>query len=124
MSHNTIVENLKKEIENFSLKTEAQKVGHVMEVFDGIVKVSGLTDIKSSEMVTFPAGEVGVALNLEDDSVGVIVLGDFSHIKEGDEVKSTGRILEIPVDNSLLGRVVNATGVAIDGKGAIKSAKT
>ncbi len=124
MSHNTIVENLKKEIENFSLKTEVQKVGHVMEVFDGIVKVSGLGEIKSSEMVTFPNGEVGVALNLEEDAVGVIILGDFSHIKEGDEVKATGRILEVPVDDSILGRVVNALGVPIDGKGPLKTNKT
>jgi len=124
MSHNTIVENLKKEIENFSIKTQVEKVGHVMEVFDGIVKVSGLGEIKSSEMVTFPSGEVGVALNLEDDSVGVIILGDFSHIKEGDEVKATGRILEIPVDDSILGRVVSALGVPIDGKGALKTNKT
>ena len=124
MSHNTIVENLKKEIENFSIKTKAEKVGHVMEVFDGIVKVSGLGEIKSSEMVTFANGEVGVALNLEDDAVGIIVLGDFSHIKEGDEVSSTGRILEVPVDDSILGRTVNALGAPIDGKGALKVSKT
>ena len=124
MSHNTIVENLKKEIENFSIKTKAEKVGHVMEVFDGIVKVSGLGEIKSSEMVTFANGEVGVALNLEDDAVGIIVLGDFSHIKEGDEVSSTGRILEVPVDDSILGRTVNALGSPIDGKGALKVSKT
>ncbi len=124
MSHNTIIENLKKEIENFSLTTSVEKVGKVMEVFDGIVKVSGLGEIKSSEMVTFKNGEVGVALNLEDDAVGVIVLGDFSHIKEGDEVKATGRILEIPVGDAFLGRTVNALGEAIDGKGPIKSDKT
>ncbi|MEK7105885.1 MAG: F0F1 ATP synthase subunit alpha, partial [Patescibacteria group bacterium] len=122
--NNNIVENLKKEIQNFSLKLKVEKVGHVIEVFDGIVKVSGLSDIKSSEMVTFKNGETGVALNLEEDAVGVIVLGDFSKIKEGDEVHATGRILEIPVSDSILGRVVNGLGVAIDGKGAIKSDKT
>jgi F-type H+-transporting ATPase subunit alpha len=121
---NYIVENLRKEIESFSSEVKAEKVGHVMEVFDGIVKVSGLGEIKSSEMVTFKQGEVGVALNLEDDAVGVIVLGDFSHIKEGDEVKATGRILEIPVDDSILGRVVNALGVPVDGKGALKTNKS
>ncbi len=121
---NNIVENLKKEINNFSLESRVEKVGRVIEVFDGIAKVSGLSDIKSSEMVHFPSGEVGVALNLEEDAVGVIILGDFSKIKEGDEVKATGRILEIPVSDAILGRVVNAVGVPIDGKGAIKSDTT
>src|SRR3989339_278097 len=124
MNSNTIVENLKKEIDNFSLQLKVEKVGQVIEVFDGIAKVSGLSDIKSSEMVTCPNGEVGVALNLEEDAVGVIILGDFSKIKEGDEVKATGKILEIPVGDSILGRVVNAIGAPIDGKGAIKASKT
>lgn len=121
---NHIVEILKKEIENFQAEIKVEKVGHVMEVFDGIAKVSGLGDIKSSEMVTFPSGVMGVALNLEEDAVGVIILGDFSKIKEGDEVKATGRILEIPVSDNILGRVVDALGSPIDGKGAMKSNKT
>jgi len=121
---NYIVENLKKEIENFSAQIKTEKVGHVLEVFDGIAKVSGLSDIKSSEMVAFPNGETGVALNLEEDIVGVIILDDFSKIKEGDEVKATGKILEIPVSDNIIGRVVNALGVPIDGKGAIKADKT
>ena len=124
MSTNHIVENLKKEIENFSIQIKAEKVGKVLEVFDGIAKVSGLSDIKSSEMVTFSNGETGVALNLEEDAVGVIILGEYSKIKEGDEVKATGKILEISVSDAILGRVVNAIGVPIDGKGVIKSAKT
>jgi len=121
---NNIVENLKREIDNFSLQLKVEKVGKVIEVFDGIAKVSGLSDIKSSEMVTFPGGTLGVALNLDEDTVGVIILGDFSKIKEGDEVKATGKILEIPVGDSILGRVVGATGLPIDGKGPIKSTKT
>jgi len=124
MNTNNIVENLKREIENFSTQIKAEKIGKVLEVFDGIAKVSGLSDIKSSEMVTFPNGETGVALNLEEDAIGVIILGDFSKIKEGDEVKSTGKILEIPISDDILGRVVNAIGVPMDGKGAIKSTKT
>ncbi len=124
MSHNHIVESLKKEIENFKAEAKVEKVGKVLELFDGIAKVSGLSDVKSSEMVSFPSGEMGVVLNLEDDSVGVIILGDFSKIKEGDEVKATGRILEVPVSDAIIGRVVNALGVAIDGKGAIKAEKT
>lgn len=124
MSNNYIVENLRKEIDNFSEGVKVEKVGHVIEVFDGIAKISGLSDIKSSEMVTFSNGETGVALNLEEDTVGVIILGDFSKIKEGDEVKSTGKILEVPVGDNIVGRVVNALGKEIDGKGDIKSDKT
>ena len=124
MSNSHIVENLKKEIDNFSLQLKVEKVGRVVEVFDGIAKVAGLSDIKSSEMVTFSNGVVGVALNLEEDAVGIIILGDFSKIKEGDEVKSTGRILEISVSDNILGRVVNAVGMSVDGKGAIKSSKS
>jgi F-type H+-transporting ATPase subunit alpha len=122
--NNTIIQNLKKEIENFSLKSKIEKVGQVTEVFDGIAKVSGLGDVKSSEMVTFAGGEVGVVLNLEEDSVGVIILGDFSKIKEGDEVKGTSRILEIGVSNNQIGRVLNALGNPIDGKGDIQTEKT
>ncbi len=121
---NHIVENLRKEIEAFKADVKTEKVGKVLELFDGIAKVSGLSDIKSSEMVTFPNGEVGVALNLEEDAVGVIILGDFSKIKEGDEVKATGKILEVPVGDNIIGRVVNALGAPIDGKGAIKTDKT
>ncbi|MBI2627776.1 F0F1 ATP synthase subunit alpha [Candidatus Nomurabacteria bacterium] len=118
---NHIVENLRKEIEAFKIETKIEKVGKVLEVFDGIAKISGLADIKSSEMITFSNGAVGVALNLEEDAVGAIILGDFSKIKEGDEVKATGRILEIPVSDNILGRVMNAIGAPIDGKGAISA---
>jgi len=118
---NHIVEILKKEIENFKAETKIDKIGKVLEVFDGIAKVSGLSDIKSSEMVTFPNGETGVALNLEEDTVGVIILDDFSKIQEGDEVKATGKILEIPISDNIIGRVVNALGTPIDGKGTIKA---
>lgn len=121
---NLIIENLKKEIANFKKDSKVEHVGVVLEVFDGIVRASGLSTLKSSEMVTFPNGEMGVALNLEEDTVGIIVLGDYSKIKEGDEVKSTGKILEIGVGEALIGRVVDALGNPIDGKGAIKSTKT
>jgi len=121
MTKNYIVENLKKQIENFKDEVRSEKVGHVIEVFDGIAKISGLSDIKASEMVSFPNGEVGLALNLEEDSIGVIILGDFSKISEGDEVKATGQILSVPVSDSQIGRVLNALGNPIDGKGAIKT---
>ncbi len=120
MTKNYIVENLKKQIENFKEEIKAEKIGHVIEVFDGIAKISGLSDIKSSEMISFLNGEVGLALNLEEDSVGVIILGDYSKIHEGDEVKATGKILSVPVANAQIGRVLNALGEPIDGKGKIK----
>src|SRR3989339_248886 len=121
---NHIVENLRKEIEAFKIDENALKVGHVVEVFDGIAKVSGLSDVKSSEMVTFSGGETGVVLNLEEDTVGVIILGDFSKIVEGDEVSATGKILEVPVGDAQIGRVLNALGAPIDGKGVVKTAKS
>ncbi|MCX6754798.1 MAG: F0F1 ATP synthase subunit alpha [Candidatus Nomurabacteria bacterium] len=124
MTKNYIVENLKKQIENFKDEAKAEKVGHVIEVFDGIAKISGLSDIKASEMVSFPNGETGVALNLEEDSVGVIILGDFSKIREGDEVKAIGQILSVPVSDLQIGRVLNALGEPIDGKGKIKTDKS
>jgi len=124
MTKNHIVENLRKQIEKWQDDNKAEKIGYVIEVFDGIAKISGLSDIKASEMVLFPNGEIGVALNLEEDSVGVIILGDFSKIKEGDEVKSTGRILEVPVSDAQVGRVLNALGAPIDGKGSIKATET
>jgi F-type H+-transporting ATPase subunit alpha len=123
MTKNYIVENLKKQIEKFKDEAKAEKVGHVIEVFDGIAKISGLSDIKSSEMVSFANGEQGVALNLEEDSVGVIILGDFTKIREGDEVKATGQILSVPVSDLQIGRVLDALGNPIDGKGMIKTEK-
>ncbi len=119
MIKNDIIENLRKHIEKFSIEVKAEKVGYVMEVSDGIAKVSGLSDLKASEMVVFASGAKGVALNLDEDSVGIIILGEFSKIKEGDEVKSTGEILSVPVSDNQIGRVLNALGEPIDGKGKI-----
>jgi F-type H+-transporting ATPase subunit alpha len=124
MTKNHIVENLRKQIEKFHTDAKAEKVGHVIEVFDGIARISGLSNLKASEMVTFASGASGVALNLDEDSVGVIVLGDFASIKEGEEVKATGTILSIPVSDLQIGRVLNALGTPIDGKGTIKTDKT
>ncbi len=121
MAKNTIVENLRKQIEKFQTDVKAEKVGHVLEIFDGIAKVSGLSDLKASEMVTFSSGATGVALNLDEDSVGIIILGGFYKIKEGDEVKGTGTILSVPVSDAQIGRVLNALGEPIDGKGKIIS---
>jgi F-type H+-transporting ATPase subunit alpha len=120
---NHIVENLRKQIEKFQSDVKVEKVGHVVEIFDGIARVSGLADLKASEMVSFEGGAVGVALNLEEDTAGIIILGDFSKIHEGEVVKATGQILSIPVSDLQIGRVLNALGEPIDGKGSIKTDK-
>lgn len=123
MTKNHIVENLRKQIEKFQADTKMEKVGHVVEIFDGIARVSGLSDLKASEMVSFASGSKGVALNLEEETVGIIILGDFSKIHEGEEVKATGQILSVPVSDAQIGRVLNALGAPIDGKGDIKTDK-
>jgi F-type H+/Na+-transporting ATPase subunit alpha len=110
---------IKKKIENFDAQVEARTEGTVVSVTDGIVRVHGLSEAMQGEMLEFPGGSYGMALNLERDSVGVVMLGAYQHISEGDTVKCTGRILEVPVGRALLGRVVDALGNPIDGKGAI-----
>ncbi len=120
---NLIIENLKNEISNFEKSTKTEHVGVVVEVFDGIVRATGLSALKASEMVTFPGGEQGVALNLDEGTVGIIVLGDYAKIKEGDEVKATGKILEIGVGDAIIGRVVNPLGMPIDGQGNLATSK-
>ncbi len=130
-----IIEELKKQIEGISNEGEVQKVGEVLEVGDGVVKLSGLSDLMASEMVRFTTSQtdtdgkqtnaevLGVALNLEEDQVGVMILGDYKGIKEGDQVTATGKILSIPVGEKMIGRVVNPLGQPIDGKGEIKTDK-
>ena len=120
MSANTTIENLKKRIAGFQGGAEMYEYGTVMSIADGIAKISGLTKCQSSEMISFESGAVGLALNLEEDSVGAIVLGDFSKIKEGETVKRTNKILSIPVGEKFIGRVVNPLGAPIDERGAIK----
>ena len=115
---------IKQRIENFKGVTEARNVGTIVSVTDGIVRVHGLADARYGEMLEFPGNTFGLALNLEQDSVGAVVLGDYKHLGEGDTVKTTGRILEVPVGPELLGRVVDALGNPIDGKGPINAGKT
>ena len=110
---------IKARIEKFASAAEERNVGTVVTVTDGIVRVHGLADVKYGEMLEFPGGSTGLALNLEQDSVGAAVLGEYKHIVEGDTVKTTGRILEVPVGEAMLGRVVDALGNPIDGKGPI-----
>ena len=115
---------IKERIEKFESSAEARDVGTVIGVTDGIVRIHGLADAKYGEMLEFPGNTFGMALNLEQDSVGAVVLGDYKHISEGDSVKTTGRILEVPVGEALLGRVVDALGNPIDGKGPIEAEGT
>ena len=115
---------IKQRIENFKGVTEARNVGSIMSVTDGITCIHGLADARYGEMLEFPGNTFGLALNLEQDSVGAVVLGEYKHLNEGDTVKTTGRILEVPVGPELLGRVVNALGTSIDGKGPLKATRT
>ncbi|MGH8378101.1 MAG: F0F1 ATP synthase subunit alpha [Gammaproteobacteria bacterium] len=115
---------IKERIQHFDAEAEACNVGSVVSVTDGIVRIHGLQAAQYGEMLEFPKQTFGLALNLERDSVGAVILGDYKHISEGDTVKTTGRILEVPVGPELLGRVVNSLGQPIDGKGAIKSKLT
>src|SRR3974390_1406691 len=115
---------IKQRIENFKSVTEARNVGSIVSVTDGITRIHGLADARYGEMLEFPGNTFGLALNLEQDAVGGGVLGEYKHLKEGDTVKTTGRILEVPVGPGLLGRVVDALGAPIDGKGTVKAART
>src|SRR6188472_1548994 len=111
---------LKREIQNFGSEAQVSEVGQVLSVGDGIARVYGLDNVQAGEMVEFPGGIKGMALNLETDNVGVVIFGSDSTIKEGDTVKRTGAIVEVPVGKGLLGRVVDALGNPIDGKGPIE----
>jgi F-type H+-transporting ATPase subunit alpha len=119
-----ISELIKSKIEKFELKTEARSEGTIVSLTDGIVRVHGLADAMSYEMLEFPGNTYGIALNLERDSVGAVVLGDYEHLSEGDWVRCTGRVLEVPVGPQLLGRVVDSLGNPIDGKGPVNAAAT
>ena len=121
MSTNSIVEELKKNIAHFQKEAAKEEVGKVIEVGDGIARVSGLTKCQAGEMLEFPSDVFGLALNLEEETVGCVLLGDYKHIKEGDTVKRTNKILSVPVGEQLIGRVVNSLGMAIDGGKDIKS---
>ena len=126
MKASQIIEELKNKIAGFTPGAKIEKVGEVLEIGDGVARVSGLSQIAASETVEFETSEgkvEGVVLNLEENQIGVVVLGEQEKIKEGDLVRGTGRILSVPVGEVLIGRVVNALGEAVDGKGAIKTDK-
>ncbi|MGH8228440.1 MAG: F0F1 ATP synthase subunit alpha [Steroidobacteraceae bacterium] len=116
-----ISELIRQRIENFDAEAQAREVGTVVSVTDGIVRIHGLNAVQYGEMIEFPGGIYGLALNLERDSVGAVIIGDYTAISEGNTVKCTGRILEVPVGEALLGRVVDSLGRPIDGKGPIET---
>jgi F-type H+/Na+-transporting ATPase subunit alpha len=119
-----ITSAIKKQIQSFEAKTELQEVGHVLKIGDGIAQVYGLESAMNGELLMFPNDTYGMVLNLETDSVGAALMGRDTHIKEGDPVRRTKRIMEVPVGPELIGRVVNPLGQPIDGKGPIKTKKT
>ena len=119
LSPTEISDLIKKRIEGSDLSAEAKTEGTIVAVTDGIVRIHGLSDVMAGEMIEFPNNTYGLALNLERDSVGAVILGDYQHLSEGDIAKCTGKILEVPVGESLMGRVVNSLGAPIDGKGEI-----
>ncbi|MEA3293333.1 MAG: F0F1 ATP synthase subunit alpha [Patescibacteria group bacterium] len=118
-----IIEKLRREIEKTQSEIKVSNVGQVIKVADGIAQISGLTDVMASEILEFPNNVLGLALNLEETSVGAIILGEWEKIKSGDLVKTTGRVLSVPVGDDLLGRVVNPLGEPLDGKGSIRQEK-
>src|SRR5471030_2846813 len=117
----TLLQEIEAQITGIKTGVAKQNVGVVREIGDGVAKIEGLTDAMLNEMLDFGNGVVGLALNLEETEVGAIILGDYTSIKEGREVRTTGKLLQVPVGKALLGRVVNALGQPLDGKGPIKS---
>jgi len=124
MANEDIASIIKEQIKKFGDELKVEQTGIVTEAGDGVARVQGLSNVKANEIVQFQNDVFGLALNLEEDTVGVVILGDYLGIKEGDEVKSTGRIVEVPAGNDMIGRVLNPLGQPIDGKGSIASTET
>src|ERR1700704_3097834 len=116
-----ITELLRQQIENYEQKIQVDEVGTVVTLGDGIARVHGLDKVMAGELIEFPHGVAGLAMNLDEDQVGAVLLGEYTEIKEGDTVKRTGKIMSVPVGEGMIGRVVNALGQPIDGKGPIAS---
>ena len=108
---------IRNEISGFDEGADVSGVGTIVEVGDGIAQVYGLSGALASELLEFPGGVMGMAFNLEEETVGALILGDYTHLKEGDQVKTTGRVVEVPVGDALIGRVVSPLGDPLDGKG-------
>ncbi len=120
---NDVLKDIEKQLDSLKTKAVKENVGTVTEVGDGIARIEGLSEVQASELLDFGNGLFGIALNLEAYNIGAVLLGDFTYLKEGDTVKTTGQILQVPVGEAVVGRVVNALGLPIDGKGPIKSTK-
>src|SRR5947207_1328818 len=120
-SMSNLLQEIEAQISGIKATASKQNVGLVREIGDGVAKIEGLTDAMLNEMLDFGNGVVGLALSLEETEVGAIILGDYTGIAEGQEVKTTGKLLQVPVGKGLLGRVVNALGEPLDGKGPVKS---
>src|SRR6266487_3215749 len=112
---------LRQQIEGFDETVQATNVGTIIEVGDGIARIWGLSNVMASELLEFSNGVMGMALNLEEDTVGAVIMGAYTDISEGDEVRSTGRVVQVPVGDALIGRVVDALGQPIDGKGPLSA---
>ena len=124
ISPQEIADALRQQIEGFQAQAEQANIGHVLEVSDGVARLSGLSQAMAGELLAFPHDVTGMALNLEEDTIGAVILGDYLRIEEGDEARTTGRVAEVPVGPELLGRVVNAIGEPVDGKGPINAAQS
>jgi F-type H+/Na+-transporting ATPase subunit alpha len=121
MAQASVLTTIENKLKNLELKSSKQNVGTVTEIGDGVARIEGLSDVQSSELIEFAGGIFGLALNLEQYNIGAVVLGDYTKIQQGDEVKTTGKVLEIPVGEEFIGRVVDALAQPLDGKGPIKS---
>src|SRR6267378_1783993 len=115
---------LREEIENYEGAIDVSETGSVISVGDGIARIYGLEKVMAGELIEFPHGVSGIALNLEEDQVGAVLLGEYQEIKEGDEVRRTGKIMSVPVGEAMIGRVVDGLGMPIDGKGPIATSET
>src|SRR6201994_151996 len=120
---NEITELLKQQIENYEQRIQVDEVGTIVTLGDGIARVHGLDKVMAGELLAFPHGVAGLAMNLEEDQVGAVLMGEYTEIREGDTVKRTGRIMSVPVGDAMIGRVVNALGQPIDDKGPIATDK-
>src|SRR6201994_566873 len=119
-----ITQLLKEQIQNYDAKIRVDEVGTIISLGDGIARIHGLDKVMYGEMIEFPHGVAGLALNLEEEQVGAVLMGEYTEIREGDQVKRTGRILSVPVGEAMVGRVVNALGEPIDDKGPIHTTET
>ncbi len=124
INHKEIAESIRRHLEDWKPEVEAETIGYVTSIGDGVARVSGLPNAMASEMLEFPGGLFGVALNLEADDIGTVLMGESHHVQEGTPVKQTGRVLSIPVGDAMLGRVINPLGEPLDGKGPISATET